>query len=77
MGMMDPRIFEHAGNATRRVLEEMSRRRSSILRLTEYGLLGDVGVGCQYLTIAPRRAASLFHGPLLATQVRQAETHNW
>jgi len=64
--MIDPRMLEHAVIATIRVREEIKARRSEISNATEYGLLGEVGLGLQYLITAPLRAANFFHGPPFA-----------
>jgi hypothetical protein len=59
-------MLEHAVIATMRVREEIKGRRSGIANTTEYGLLGEVGLGFQYLITAPLRAANFFHGPTFA-----------
>jgi hypothetical protein len=64
--MIDPRILEHAVNATMRVREEIKGRRSGIANATEYGFSGEVGLGFQYLITEPLRAANFFHGPTFA-----------
>ena len=53
-------------NAKIRVRVEIKGRRSDDDNATEYGLWGEVGLGLQYLIIAPFRAAKFFHGPPLA-----------
>ncbi len=67
-GTTDPRMFEHAVKAIKRVLDEMSGTSASSWRPTAYGLSGYWAscVALQNLMIAPFRAASLFHGPALA-----------
>lgn len=62
-------MLEHAVKAMIRVREVIRGRSSSVLSATEYGLLGFVGEGRQYLITAPRRAASFLYGPLFADRL--------
>ena len=74
-------MFEHAVNATRRVLEVMSGRSASSCRPTAYVLFGYAGSGVagQSFVSAPLRAARRFHGPAFAVlynrDVRDSSTN--
>lgn len=73
--MIDPRMLEFAVNATIRVREEIKGIKSVMESAIEYGLLGDMGFGRQYLMMPPLLAANAFHGPPFA-EIKSYDLNN-
>lgn len=66
--MIDPRMLEHAVNATMRVREDINGSKSSIERPIAYELVGERERGFQYLIVAFFFEASFFQGPQFAME---------